>query len=149
MRRRSGRFLRPVPTCSTTTWKPWRASIRSVRPQAVYDRSLELLRRTAALAPEMAVKSGLMLGLGERPEEVEAALRDLLAAGCRILTLGQYLQPKRECLPVARYLPPAEFDCLAGGRLRDGLCAGRERPPGPQFLPCRGRWHVLFLSGLP
>ena len=81
-----------------------------VRPQAIYDRSLELLRRAASLAPGIAVKSGLMLGLGERPEEVESALRDLLAAGCRILTLGQYLQPKRECLPVARYLPPAEFD---------------------------------------
>jgi lipoic acid synthetase len=51
-----------------------------------------------------------MLGLGERPEEVEAALRDLVAAGCRILTLGQYLQPKRECLPVARYVPPDEFE---------------------------------------
>jgi lipoyl synthase len=81
-----------------------------VRPQAIYDRSLELLQRTASLAPGIAVKSGLMLGLGERPEEVESALRDLLGAGCRNLTLGQYLQPKRECLPVARYLPPAEFD---------------------------------------
>jgi lipoyl synthase len=82
----------------------------SVRPQAVYGRSLELLRRSAVLAPGIALKSGLMLGLGERPEEIESALRDLLAAGCQILTLGQYLQPKRECLPVARYVPPGEFD---------------------------------------
>jgi lipoic acid synthetase len=81
-----------------------------VRPQAIYDRSLELLRRTSAHAPGMAVKSGLMLGLGERPDEVESALRDLLGAGCQILTLGQYLQPKRDCLPVARYVPPGEFD---------------------------------------
>ena len=81
-----------------------------VRPQAIYDRSLELLRRTGSLAPGMAVKSGLMLGLGERPDEVESALRDLLGAGCQILTLGQYLQPKRDCLPVARYVPPGEFD---------------------------------------
>lgn len=81
-----------------------------VRPQAIYHRSLELLRRAAARAPGIAVKSGLMLGLGECPEEVEATLHDLLAAGCQILTLGQYLQPKRGCLPVARYLPPAEFD---------------------------------------
>jgi lipoic acid synthetase len=81
-----------------------------VRPQAIYGRSLELLRRTAVLAPGMAVKSGLMLGLGERPDEVESALQDLLGAGCQLLTLGQYLQPKRDCLPVARFVPPGEFD---------------------------------------
>jgi len=81
-----------------------------VRPQAIYDRSLELLRRTGSRAPGMAVKSGLMLGLGERPDEVESALHDLLGAGCQILTLGQYLQPKRDCLPVARFVPPGEFD---------------------------------------
>jgi len=82
----------------------------AVRPQAIYDRSLELLRRTGSRAPGMAVKSGLMLGLGERPDEVESALHDLLGAGCQILTLGQYLQPKRDCLPVARFVPPGEFD---------------------------------------
>ena len=81
-----------------------------VRPQAIYDRSLELLRRTGSRAPGMAVKSGLMLGLCERPDEVESALHDLLGAGCQILTLGQYLQPKRDCLPVARFVPPGEFD---------------------------------------
>ena len=82
-----------------------------VRPQALYGRSLELLRRAAAWgAPGVAVKSGLMLGLGESRSEVESALRDLLAAGCRVLTLGQYLQPKRECLPVVRFVPPEEFD---------------------------------------
>jgi lipoic acid synthetase len=82
-----------------------------VRPQALYGRSLELLRRTAAWgAPGVAVKSGLMLGLGERRSEVERALRDLLEAGCRVLTLGQYLQPKRECLPVVCFVPPEEFD---------------------------------------
>jgi lipoic acid synthetase len=83
---------------------------REVRPQALYERSLELLRRAGFLAPGVVLKSGLMLGLGESPAEVESALRDLLAAGCRILTLGQYLQPKRECLPVARFVPPEEFD---------------------------------------
>jgi lipoic acid synthetase len=83
---------------------------RSVRPQAIYGRSLELLGRAGGHRPGMQVKSGLMLGLGERHEEVEAALCDLLATGCRILTIGQYLQPKRGCLPVARYVPPDEFD---------------------------------------
>lgn len=81
-----------------------------VRPQAIYGRSLELLRRAVSLAPGMAVKSGLMLGLGERPDEVESALQDLIGAGCQLLTLGQYLQPKRDCLPVARFVPPGEFD---------------------------------------
>jgi lipoic acid synthetase len=81
-----------------------------VRPQAIYDRSLELLTRAGSRAPGIAVKSGLMLGLGERPDEVESALSDLLGAGCQLLTLGQYLQPKRNCLPVARFVPPGEFD---------------------------------------
>jgi lipoyl synthase len=94
---------------------------RSVRPQAIYDRSLELLRRTAARAPGVAVKSGLMLGLGERPEEVEAAMQDLRGAGCQILTLGQYLQPKRECLPVARFVPPEEFDAWREVALKMGF----------------------------
>ncbi len=82
----------------------------AVRPEAVYVRSLELLHRVRRRAPDVAVKSGLMLGLGERPDELETALKDLLAAGCGILTLGQYLQPRKDCLPVARFVPPAEFD---------------------------------------
>lgn len=82
----------------------------AVRPEAVYARSLELLSRVGRNAPDVAVKSGLMLGLGERPDELEAALKDLLAAGCGILTLGQYLQPRKDCLPVARFVPPVEFD---------------------------------------
>ena len=81
-----------------------------VRPGALYARSLELLRRAGGLRPETPVKSGMMLGLGESREEIEAALRDLLAAGCRILTLGQYLQPRRECLPTARFVAPEEFE---------------------------------------
>ena len=81
-----------------------------VRPGAVYDRSLKLLDRARRRSPDLTVKSGLMLGLGEHPDELEAALKDLLAAGCRILTLGQYLQPRKECLPVARFVPPEEFD---------------------------------------
>jgi lipoic acid synthetase len=93
----------------------------AVRPQAIYDRSLELLKRVAALAPGMAVKSGLMLGLGERSDEIESALRDLLGAGCRLLTLGQYLQPKRDCLPVARFVPPEEFDAWRETALEMGF----------------------------
>ncbi|MBN2438893.1 MAG: lipoyl synthase [Deltaproteobacteria bacterium] len=91
------------------------------RPQAMYDRSLELLGRISFHAPGMAVKSGLMLGLGERPDEVESALRDLLNAGCQLLTLGQYLQPKRDCLPVARFVPPGEFDAWREVALKMGF----------------------------
>jgi len=80
-----------------------------VRPQAVYARSLDLLRRVRSAGSGISVKSGMMLGLGERPAEVEKALLDLFDAGCRILTLGQYLQPAKACLPVARYIPPEEF----------------------------------------
>ena len=81
-----------------------------VRPQADYRRSIELLRRAEEFAPLIPTKSGLMLGLGERPEEVRQTLRDLRLAGCRILTLGQYLQPSPEHLPVDGYVPPEDFE---------------------------------------
>jgi lipoic acid synthetase len=78
-----------------------------VRPQAKFDRSLELIRR--AHEAGMVTKSGLMLGLGERPDEVLGVMHDLRAHGCDILTLGQYLRPSGDHLPVVRYVPPAEF----------------------------------------
>ncbi len=78
-----------------------------------YARSLELLRRSHAIAPRIPTKSGLMLGLGETDAEVLAAMRDLRAAGCSILTLGQYLQPTRKQAPVVRYLHPDEFVAFA------------------------------------
>ena len=82
---------------------------RQVRKGAVYERSLELLRRAKEMAPAMPTKTGLMLGLGETREEVLAALRDLAAQGTDILTLGQYLQPTKEHLPVVRFVHPNEF----------------------------------------
>jgi lipoic acid synthetase len=78
-----------------------------VRPQAKYERSLELLRR--AKKKGMVTKSGLMLGLGETNEEVCAVMVDLRRSECDILTLGQYLQPTKEHLPVARFVHPDEF----------------------------------------
>lgn len=80
-----------------------------VRKGAVYARSLELLRRAKSLAPAMPTKTGLMLGLGETREEILAAMRDLAGQGTDILTLGQYLQPTREHLPIERYVHPDEF----------------------------------------
>jgi len=79
------------------------------RGGADYHRSLDLLSASRELAPQIPTKSGLMLGLGEEPAELEQVFDDLLAVGCRRLTLGQYLQPTREHLPVVRYAPPEEF----------------------------------------
>ena len=86
---------------------------RTVRHKARYERSLELLRRAGAWSPRPVTKSGLMLGLGETMDEIDAVLRDLRAVGCDVLTVGQYLRPTLKHLPVARFVPPAEFDALA------------------------------------
>ncbi|MGC9196290.1 MAG: lipoyl synthase [Syntrophobacteraceae bacterium] len=80
-----------------------------VRPQANYQRSLTLLERAKKEAPAIAVKSGLMLGLGESAQEIRRTLEDLVHAGCEMLTLGQYLQPSALHLKVERYVPPEEF----------------------------------------
>jgi lipoic acid synthetase len=81
-----------------------------IRPQASYGRSLGVLRAAAAWRPALAIKSGIMLGFGETAEEVRQTMRDLYDAGCRLLTLGQYLQPTRHHRPVTRFVPPEEFD---------------------------------------
>lgn len=82
---------------------------RKVRMGAVYERSLELLRRAGEAAPEMPTKTGMMLGLGETREEVLSAMEEIAAQGTKILTLGQYLQPTAEHLPVVRFVHPDEF----------------------------------------
>ena len=86
---------------------------RSVRPQAVYARSLELLRQAKSLRAAMLTKSGIMVGLGEEPSEVRQAMSDLRNASCDVITLGQYLRPSAKHLPVARFYPPEEFEALA------------------------------------
>jgi lipoic acid synthetase len=95
------------------------ALYREARPGADYAGSLALLERFKHLHPEVPTKSGLMLGLGETSEQVLAVMADLRAHGCDMLTLGQYLQPSRDHLPVRRYWEPAEFDALreAGERM--------------------------------
>jgi len=85
----------------------------TVRRGADYGRSLALLRRVSALAPRMPLKSGVMAGFGETEAEVAAVFRDLFEAGCRSLTVGQYLPPSREHLPLAEYVPPERFDGYA------------------------------------
>ncbi|MBD3635352.1 MAG: lipoyl synthase [Methylophaga sp.] len=85
---------------------------KAARPGSEYQWSLDLIRRFQELHPEVPTKSGLMLGLGETMEEVKQVMQDLRDHGCRMLTLGQYLQPSRHHLPVDRFVTPAEFDEL-------------------------------------
>jgi lipoic acid synthetase len=85
---------------------------KKVRPGSVYRRSLEVLKTAKALRAEVLTKSGLMLGVGETPDEVLETLHDLRAAGCDIVTLGQYLQPSLDQLKVERYVTPDEFAAL-------------------------------------
>ncbi len=116
---------------------------RRVRPQAIYERSLELLRRAKELAPEMLTKSGMMVGLGETPEEIFEVMRDLRAQGCDIVTIGQYLRPSQQHLPIDRYYDPSEYEQFralgrelgflhveAGPLVRSSYHADRQALPG-------------------
>ncbi|MGE0135208.1 MAG: lipoyl synthase [Dehalococcoidia bacterium] len=85
---------------------------RRVRPKAVYTRSLELIRRVKDIDPAITTKSGIMVGLGERFEEVVATMVDLREHDCDLLTVGQYLRPSSKHLPVERYWHPDEFAAL-------------------------------------
>ena len=86
---------------------------RTVRPGARYERSLDLLERARSRGG-MWVKSGVMVGLGESPEELDRTMLDLHERGCQILTVGQYLAPTPESLPVVEYVPPARFAEIEG-----------------------------------
>ncbi len=80
-----------------------------VRSSASYRRSLAVLFTARKLLPKMHIKSGLMVGLGETPDEVDAVLADLAKSGCDIVTIGQYLKPAKTSLPVEEYLEPEVF----------------------------------------
>ncbi len=92
-----------------------------VRPEAVYQRSLHLFKETKKAVPNQITKSGIMLGLGENDAELREAWQDLIAAGCDILTLGQYLQPSKQHLAVQRFVTPDEFIRLEQQALADGF----------------------------
>jgi lipoic acid synthetase len=83
---------------------------RTVQPQDRYEWALTTLRTAKQIDSEILTKSGIMLGLGESAEEVRAVLMDLRACGVDIVTIGQYLQPSKRHLPIARYYTPEEFD---------------------------------------
>ena len=94
---------------------------RRARSGGRYERTLELLDRSRTYAPDIATKSGVMLGLGEAWDEVIATLRDLRSVGCAILTLGQYLRPSIDHLPMSRYYHPDEFRQLKDIALEMGF----------------------------
>lgn len=81
-----------------------------VRPEADYATSLNILKTSKLLYPDVMTKSGIMVGLGENEDEVFSCMRDLRDCGCDLLTIGQYLQPRRENLPVTEYIKPEVFD---------------------------------------
>lgn len=117
-----------------------------VRPGAEYRRSLGVLARVKERcaetgAPDLPTKSGLMLGLGETPEEVVAVMRDLREVGCDLLTLGQYLRPSPAHLPVAEFVEPAVFEELA----REGRALGFSAVASAPFV--RSSYHAKELAG--
>jgi lipoic acid synthetase len=102
---------------------------RVARGRAEYGRSLRLLDRVKQRAPQVVTKAGLMLGVGETVDELLDVLADLRAIRCDVLTLGQYLAPTlKQSIPVARYVPPEEFDALAALARRMGF---RQVAAGP------------------
>ena len=116
----------------------------AIRPQADYQRSLTVLRRAARQGAR--TKSGLMLGLGETDSEVFAALRDLRRAGVEMLTLGQYLAPSPAHHPVARYVPPADFERWRADALALGFASVAA---GPQVRSSYHAEELLAAGGAP
>ncbi|GAB4339834.1 MAG: lipoyl synthase [Candidatus Abyssubacteria bacterium] len=100
----------------------------TVRPEADYAVSLQVLSTAKTLRPQALTKSGLMVGLGERDDEVEQTMADLRRAGCDILTIGQYLRPSREHLAVVRFIEPATFDRYHDIGIRMGFRAVASGP---------------------
>jgi lipoyl synthase len=113
---------------------------KRVRPGAKYLGSLQLLQRAKQRRPALLTKTGLMLGLGEAHDELREVFRDIAAAGCDILTIGQYLRPSVEHLPVERYVPPQEFVALRDEALGFGF---RHVEAGPLVRSSYHAWeHV-------
>lgn len=83
---------------------------RKVQPQDHYEWALATLRNAKRMEPDVLTKSGIMVGLGEQPDEVVAVMEDLAGIGVDILTIGQYLQPSKKHLPIERYYRPEEFE---------------------------------------
>ena len=127
-RERLATVLSAQPVCFNHNLETVQRLQGEVRRGATYVRSLGLLASARELAPEIPTKSGLMLGLGETRDEVIATLNDLRAVDCQRLTLGQYLRPSLQHIPVARYWTPQEFDELAAVARELGFAQVRSGP---------------------
>ena len=127
-RERLATVLSAQPVCFNHNLETVQRLQGEVRRGATYRRSLGLLASARELAPEIPTKSGLMLGLGETRDEVIATLNDLRAVDCQRLTLGQYLRPSLQHIPVARYWTPQEFDELAAVARELGFAQERSGP---------------------
>ena len=115
-----------------------------VRPEADYRRSLQVLERVKESSPDIPTKSGLMLGLGETYDEILDVMRDLRDVDCDMLTLGQYLRPSRDHLPVAEFIEPDVFTRLS----RDAYKAGFESVASAPFV--RSSYHAHEMAeGVP
>ncbi len=114
-----------------------------IRSKARYRRSLEVLASARRIAPEIPTKSGLMVGLGESRDDLGEAFKDLSSAGVGRLTIGQYLQPTRDHLPVVRFYTPSEFDELADEARSAGIPAVLSGPL------VRSSYHAGSLSEEP
>ncbi len=97
------------------------ARLYALRPEADYERSVSVLRRCKKISPKIRTKSALMLGLGEKRDEVLRVFDDLREAGCDYLALGQYLQPSRAHAPVRAYITPEEFEAYRQEALGRGF----------------------------
>ena len=116
-----------------------------VRPQAIYQRSLDILSWAKEMYPEIPTKTGFMLGLGETHDEVGELLRALRAAGIDIVTIGQYLQPTANHLPIERYVTPEEFTAYAV----EGKALGfRHVESGPLVRSSYHAWDQANAAGI-
>jgi lipoic acid synthetase len=127
-RQRLQAVLAAKPACFNHNLETVQRLQAEVRRGATYQRSLALLAAARELAPQIPTKSGLMVGLGERVDEVVEALADLRAVDCQRLSLGQYLRPSLAHLPVARYWSPQEFDELGAIARAMGFAQVRSGP---------------------
>lgn len=113
-----------------------------VRPQANYHQSLGLLHLARRLAPDIPTKSGLMLGLGEKDDEIQTAMEDLRHADCQILTLGQYLRPSIQHHQTIKYVTPESFEAWRRKALDMGFAAAASGP----FVRSSYQAHEIFLG---
>ncbi len=113
---------------------------KAVRPQASYERSLGVLRYCKEKDPTILTKTGFMVGLGETEEQIDRLMDDILATGCDILTIGQYLQPSPQHYPLARYVTPDEFAHYKELALRKGF---RHVASAPLARSSYKAWEVL------